>query len=221
MNFEKGLFGKYKKVAEKLLLKSLILEVGCGTGVFGNILTELGHKVIGIDKDQEAVKIARQNGMNVILGNIEDYKILSYFKIRFDVILLMDVLEHLLNPVDVLKRLGSILKIDGRIIVTGPNVGYWAVRKELLFGRWNYTEGGIFDKTHLHFYTASSWKKLIEESGYKIIAFEAAEGLIPFEHIFANIPVLNLFIRYISKLATKLRPELFTSAFIIEAIPKN
>lgn len=221
INFEKGLFGKYKKVAEKLPPKSCILDIGCHTGTFGKILIQLGHQVTGIDKNEEALEIARKNGLNVILGDIEDYKVLSSINKQFDVILLMDVLEHLLSPVEVLKRLHSLLKIDGCLIITGPNVGYWAVRKDLLLRRWHYSEAGILDKTHLHFYTASSWKKLIEDGGYKIITFESAEGFIPLEHIFSKLPIFRLLVTYISNLAVSLRPELFTTIFLIEAVPKS
>lgn len=100
INFEKGLFGKYKKVAEKLPPKSSIFDIGCHTGTFDKILIQLGHQVTGLDKNEEAVEIARKNGLDVILGDIEDYKVLSLIKKQFDVILLMDILEHLLSPVE-------------------------------------------------------------------------------------------------------------------------
>lgn len=95
------------------------------------------------------------------------------------------------------------------------------MRRDLLLGRWDCPEAGILDRTHLHFYTASSWKKLIEEDGYKIITFESAEGLIPLEHILAKLPVLKLLVKYISNLAICLKPELFASIFIIEAVPRG
>lgn len=221
IDFKEGLFGKYKKVADRLLPNSSILDIGCHAGAFGKILLELGHQVTGIDNDREAVEIARKNGLNIVLGDIEDYKVLSSINKQFDVILLMDILEHLQNPANILKRLKSVLIRNGRIIATLPNVAYWAVRKELLFGRWNYDEGGILDKTHLHFYTAFSCKEMIEESGYKIISFKAAEGMIPLQHIFLKLPILNILIMGISKLAVKIKPQLFACSFIIEAVPKN
>ncbi len=54
----------------------------------------------------------------------------------------MDVIEHLRNPLDVLKGLKSALNTHDRLIITGPNVAYWAVRKDLLLGRWNYVDAG-------------------------------------------------------------------------------
>jgi len=155
----------------------------------------------------------------VICGDIEDPAVMTSIGSTFDVVLLMDVLEHLKDPGEVLKRLKSVINKHGRLLVTGPNVAYWAVRKELLLGKWNYTDAGILDKTHLHFYTASTWRALIEEAGYKIATFEPAGGMIPLEHILSKIPIIGLITPVIRNTALRLMPQLFTIVYLIEAVP--
>jgi len=216
---EKGLMGKYAKVAHRLPPQSSILEIGCNTGYFSRVLMGYGHNVLGIEKDEDTVKIARHEGIPVVCGDIENPEVIPSIEMKFDFVLLMDILEHLKDPADVLKRLKSVLNKNGRIVVTGPNVAYWAVRKALLFGRWNYSDSGILDRTHLHFFTASAWCFLIEEAGYEIISFEPAEGMIPFEHIFSKVPVIRPLVPVLRRMALRLWSELFSIVFLIEAIP--
>lgn len=219
--FEGEISGKYAKVAARLPPKSSILEVGCHTGYFSRVLIELGHKVLGIERDEEAALTARRQGVPVLLGDIEDPAILSRIPDTFDVVLLMDVLEHLREPAVVLARLKTLLNPQGRLIVTGPNVAYWAVRKDLLLGRWNYTEAGILDRTHLHFYTAVGWRSLIEGAGYRIVTLEPAEGMIPWEHIINKIPFFGRMTPHLKEWALRWMPELFAIVFLVEARPNR
>lgn len=156
-SFPKGLDGKYAKVDHRLPPGCSVLEIGCHTGYFSRVLMERGYQVLGIEIDDEAARVAKHAGVPVICGNVEDSSSILPINKTFDVILLMDVIEHLRNPLDVLKGLKSALDTHGRLIITGPNVAYWAVRKDLLLGRWNYVDAGILDRSYLRFYTASTW----------------------------------------------------------------
>jgi SAM-dependent methyltransferase len=174
--------------------------------------------VLGIEVDADAAQIAISNGVNVICGSIEENSLIKSINQKFDIILMMDVLEHCVHPVDVLKSLQKIIKPNGKIIITGPNVAYWAVRKDLLLGRWNYTDSGILDRTHLHFYTASTWQSLIEDSGYKISFMEGAEGMIPLQTKLLKCGIPNCLVKSWLHLALKKMPDLFTIVFLIEAV---
>ncbi len=108
---------------------------------------------------------------------------------NFDVVLAMAVIEHLVDPLSTLKNLRKVLKQNGKIIVTLPNVAHWSVRFSLLRGRFDYEEYGIMDRTHLHFYTIKTAKELLRESGYRIteIAFDSVGGGYPrFSRIMAK-----------------------------------
>ncbi len=215
-----GLEGKYLKVAEKIQPKSSILEIGCNTGYFSRSLIKCGHEVLGIELDQDAAQIAISNGVNVICGSIEENSLIKSINQKFDVILMMDVLEHCVHPSEVLKSLQKNIKPNGKIIITGPNVAYWAVRKDLLLGRWNYTDSGVMDRTHLHFYTASTWQSLIENSGYKISLMEGAEGMIPLQTKLLKCRIPESLVKSLLNLALEKMPELFTIVFLIEAVLK-
>jgi len=84
------------------------------------------------------------------------------------VILLLDVLEHLRNPARILDQIRTIAGPETIILFSVPNVANIVVRFGLLFGRFNYTEKGILDKTHLRFWTRKSFRRLVEENGFSI-----------------------------------------------------
>lgn len=218
-DFKRGLFDKYAAVANRLPPGSRILEVGCHTGDFGRALIERGYRVWGIENNPEAVTVARSNGLHVVCADIEDSNFWQSFTERFDRVLLMDVLEHLRDPQAALGEIKRVLNEEGRIIVTGPNVANWTVRKNLIMGRWEYGDGGILDRTHLHFYTGSSWHSLVSDSGYRITAFESAGGGVPIVYHLNRLPWLAWLPPHLHKVGMKLLPGLFTVTFLIEAVP--
>ena len=86
-----------------------------------------------------------------------------------DVILCLDVLEHLVDPWQTLKRLDMLLKPGGTWIISVPNIRYYHVVLDLLFkGRFDYTDEGILDRTHLRFFTRFSATQLAEITGAKV-----------------------------------------------------
>lgn len=101
-----------------------------------------------------------------------------------------DVLEHLLFPEQVLKYfVYNYLKENGQVIISLPNVANWQVRLNLLFGKFNYTDRGIMDKTHLHFYTFKTARELIFKNNLEII--NVFGGATFFGPIIKMFPVLN------------------------------
>jgi 2-polyprenyl-3-methyl-5-hydroxy-6-metoxy-1,4-benzoquinol methylase len=88
---------------------------------------------------------------------------------HFDCILYGDVLEHLINPWQVLKEHRSFLRNGGAIICSIPNIRHYRVIRRLVFrGKWEYTDSGILDRTHLRFFTLGSIQKMLEEAGFEI-----------------------------------------------------
>ena len=81
---------------------------------------------------------------------------------------MLDVLEHLVDPADVLRRVRSHLRPGGVGLVSLPNVAHWSVRKELAMGRFEYTPSGLLDETHLRFFTLHTGSALIEDAGWQI-----------------------------------------------------
>ncbi len=148
-----------------------ILEAGCGAGHFGEAVRQAGHEVWGAETSHEAAGIAQRRLDRVFLGTVEDLlDSMAGQEPAFDCITFGDVLEHLVDPLAVLQRSMSSLTRDGIIVASIPNVAHMAVRLMLLEGRWEYSDRGILDRTHLHFYTKRSLVKLFSDAGYWIEA---------------------------------------------------
>jgi 2-polyprenyl-3-methyl-5-hydroxy-6-metoxy-1,4-benzoquinol methylase/glycosyltransferase involved in cell wall biosynthesis len=146
-----------------------ILEIGCATGFFGMFLKEHGYEVWGIEMSPQQAKIASERLDYVYTGKIEDFLSSEIAEGKtFDFIVFGDVLEHLVDPLDVLKSCLPILAPGGAILASIPNVAHLGVRLMLLEGRWEYSPFGILDNTHLRFFTRQSIMDLFSLAGMAI-----------------------------------------------------
>ena len=176
---------------EKLWVKSAglvnknahLLEIGCATGYMSEFfIKEKNCSVLAVDYNSTQVETAKKRGINAIFGNIEDKEFLDEIKKytelngKFDIILATEVIEHLVNPENFLINIKDFLKHEGYIILSTPNIAHWSVRRNLLFGNFDYEEAGILDKTHLKFYTSKTFTNLLKKSGYKIEIFDRCYG---------------------------------------------
>ena len=149
---------------------STVLDVGCGSGILGAELKKKGCTVYGLDYDVESLQIAKTRLDYVMRVDIE--KSIPKLKKQFDVIIFADILEHMRFPDKVLKQYLSFLKQNGRIIVSLPNIANWTIRTKLLFGNFTPTETGFLDKTHLKFYTLTTARRLLKNSGLSIVKID-------------------------------------------------
>jgi 2-polyprenyl-3-methyl-5-hydroxy-6-metoxy-1,4-benzoquinol methylase len=141
-----------------------ILDLGCSEGYLGEYLKSFGHTVVGVEINKVAADRASKVLDRVFCGSILKYFSYDIYS-RFDIIILGDVLEHTENPREILEVCQGRLLSDGLIIISLPNVSHFAVRAMLLDGRWDYSDLGILDKTHLRFFTKESALRLFNESG--------------------------------------------------------
>jgi len=150
-----------------------ILDVGCGEGLLGKRIKDLYNNthVTGIELNKTSCEEAEKNIDQIICGNIETLD-LPFEKDHFDCIITGDVLEHLVDPWETLKRLGSHLKNNGVIISSIPNIRYYKALIRLFRGYWDYTDAGIFDKTHLRFFCLINIREMFENSGFEIDTVE-------------------------------------------------
>ncbi|HZP34064.1 MAG TPA: class I SAM-dependent methyltransferase [Candidatus Acidoferrales bacterium] len=168
-------FKSFKYSSHYSILKKLerepqplrILDVGCASGYLGKVLRENGHYVIGIDADRGAATSARAYYDVFHLTDIETFDF--PYRHEFDYLLFADVLEHLRDPLAVLRRAIPTLVNSGKLIVSVPNIANWTVRLKLLFGNFDPAERGILDKTHLHFFTLRSLKKMMREASCRVL----------------------------------------------------
>lgn len=146
-----------------------VLDVGCGAGALGAALKRRGCvEVVGVERDPEAAEAARAVLDRVYQRDIEALD-LPYAAGAFDCIVLADLLEHLRDPWGALRRLAPLLCVNGRLIVSLPNVRHWSVLRGLLEGEWTYLPAGVLDRGHLRFFTLKSGRALLEAAGFEIL----------------------------------------------------
>ena len=147
--------------------KSRILDVGCANGNFGAALINLKKcEVVGLDIDKDDIKIAKKQLTEAHLFDIDKDNINKLGK--FDYIIFADVIEHLINPRSTLNRISGLLKEDGRILFSIPNMAHISVRLDLLEGSFPYRNRGLLDNTHIHFYDYNEVESVFEDAGYQI-----------------------------------------------------
>jgi spore maturation protein CgeB/tetratricopeptide (TPR) repeat protein len=145
-----------------------ILEVGCGSGRTGlDLKKRFGAFVAGVELNPTAAHLAKDVLDNVVHGDIEKID-LPYGDGSFDCIIFADVLEHLVDPLSALIKVRRLLKKEGVIVTSIPNVQFHGVVNQLIEGNWTYEKEGILDETHLRFFTFKEIEKLFSRAGYSI-----------------------------------------------------
>lgn len=148
--------------------KQTVLDVGCSSGNFGAELIDRKHCTVdGIDIDEKDVKLAQNKLRNAYVLNVET-DALEHLYGKYDVILMMDVIEHLVTPAPTLKKIAKLLKPAGSLIFSVPNMAHISVRLDLLLGDLDYRNTGLLDDTHLHFYSEKTLLRVLHNAGYDV-----------------------------------------------------
>ena len=196
-----------------------VLEVGTASGYLSAEMTSLGCNVTGIEQDSGMAELARPHCRTMVVADIEALEIDNLGP--FDAIVFGDVLEHLRDPRSVLEHLSRLLKPDGKILISLPNVANIWVRLNLLFGRFNYSRVGIIDESHLRFFTLKSAKELAADAGLDVISATATPIPLPLilpatskGRAFSFLQVLNWGL-------TRLRKTLLGYQFILVCRPRT
>lgn len=156
-------------IASKIKEGSTVLDIGCGAGYIGVLLKDKKCKVYGIDVDSKALETAKSKecykkvfNFSITEKENENYKKFFKEKIEFDYIIFADVLEHVVNPGEIIFELSKKLKKDGEILISLPNVAHMDITRGLINRTFNYNKIGLLDNTHLRFFTKSSFYDMIE-----------------------------------------------------------
>ena len=176
-----------------------VLDIGCGNGCFAEVVkTQNKAEVWGIELMKEEADKARLVLDKVFDGPVEEH-IDNLPDNYFEVIYFNDVLEHLIDPYTVLKKIKQKLSLNGVIIRSIPNVRYHNTFMNVLIKKdWKYEDYGVMDFTHLRFFTEKSIIRMYEEAGYKIKLSEGINKSRSIKPLLYNIPFLftQLDIRY-------------------------
>jgi 2-polyprenyl-3-methyl-5-hydroxy-6-metoxy-1,4-benzoquinol methylase len=141
-----------------------VLDVGCAEGYLVRELKGRGCAVVGLEADPAAAAAARAWCDEVVEGDAEDDAVRARVAGPFDRVLFGDVLEHLRDPAAVLRWSRGVLAPGGRAVVSLPNVAHWTARRQLARGRFPREDHGLFDRTHLRFFTRATARSLAAEA---------------------------------------------------------
>lgn len=137
-----------------------ILDVGCATGYLSKNYKK-GNYVVGIDISEKAIGAAKQELNDAYVVDIEKYPWPNQIVNRkYDIILCTELIEHLFSPEELIKYLASLLNLNGKIIISTPNLLVWSNRIKMFLG---YYEN--FDKGHIRMFSYKTLKNLIFNCG--------------------------------------------------------
>ncbi|HTI82924.1 MAG TPA: methyltransferase domain-containing protein [Acetobacteraceae bacterium] len=144
-----------------------VLDVGCSTGALLSIYRRYNPRarLLGIDNDPECASLARTRLDDVAQVDVEIDPLPFELERPLDCIIYGDVLEHLRDPWAVLRRHAEALSDDGVILVCVPNMEHWSFAERLLRGTWDYEAAGLFDETHLRWFSLDTLRKGMEAIG--------------------------------------------------------
>lgn len=155
-----------------------ILEIGCGKGHTGNYLQQqLGCRVSGVEMQPLIAAEATTRLHKVHTADVEALALEQ----SFDVILALDVIEHLHHPDDFLTWARKHLNESGSLVAVIPNVGHYSVVRDLLTGRWDYVPMGILCVTHVRFFTRSTLELWLRMAGFSEWEITNRKSILPKE----------------------------------------
>jgi SAM-dependent methyltransferase len=173
-----ALFDTHRPVPVDRALR--VLDVGCGAGTHGR---EIRRRVpdahlVGVEPDPSAAALARDAFDVVREARIEDVLASNRFD-PFDVVVLSDVIEHQVEPVRFLRLLRAAPATENALyLVSVPNYAVWYNRARTLAGRFEYTWSGLYDRTHLRFFTRASLEKLLAHVELDPVGWRASPSLV-------------------------------------------
>jgi 2-polyprenyl-3-methyl-5-hydroxy-6-metoxy-1,4-benzoquinol methylase len=188
-------FGNSRREILPLLPEKVgsIFEFGCGSGDTLSFLKSNGtcEWAGGVELFPDAARRAREKGLDLVIeGDLESVDI-PIGRNSLDVILCLDVLEHLSDPWRTVELLTNFLKPGGSVIISIPNVRHHSVVVPLLTrGAWEYADQGLLDRTHLRFFTKKTAVELAQSSGLTVLQIKSTG--IRGRAAFANACTLGL-----------------------------
>lgn len=205
--FNRHGFGSHNAIAEWARPASRVLDIGCASGYLMTYLHEQKEcRPTGIEPYARYAAEARQTGFPVIEADALEGMAELGDGAKFDHVIYADVLEHMEDPLPVLRATKDVLAPGGTVLISLPNIAFVKARWRIARGIWEYEDSGIFDRTHLRFFTMHSARSLVTEAGYRIKR-EVHVG-----------PLTHRGGRWGLRI-NRLRPGLLANQIIIEGVP--
>jgi len=194
-----------------------VLDIGCGAGFVARECEKAGARVTGMDKSPPP-----RGAMSEFISARLDEDEWPVNISDFDLVLMLDVIEHLNEPEQFLLKLResyqsprSTTSRPPPLILSTPNVAFVTVRLNLLLGKFNYAERGILDITHRRLFTRGSLVRMLEDCGYQIE--KVLPVPVPFDAVFGGR--LGSPLTFLSRLLCAVWPRMFAFQFIVLCRP--
>lgn len=178
-NYNASYIGLRQDILKHIIGENIVvMDVGCANGNNGKFLLEnnIVTKVYGVEFHMEMANEARLNNTRVFQGDLNSIKFRNEIiseSPQFDYILFGDILEHLYDPQTVLKELTEKLKPSGQVIISLPNIAHLELFIQIYIkGTWPKNLRGIFDRTHIRWFTRKDAFAMVEECGLKVTKYE-------------------------------------------------
>jgi SAM-dependent methyltransferase len=148
---------------------SRVLDLGLAHGAVARSLKEMGCRVWGVALDPDGDQVTLDACDKVIEADLSSFDIVDLVgDQKFDVILMLDVLERLSNPAALLESLSKVLADDGWGVISLSNVAHASLRLGLLRGSFNYSGTGPLDRTQLRFFDRRGVDDLLEQARWQM-----------------------------------------------------
>jgi 2-polyprenyl-3-methyl-5-hydroxy-6-metoxy-1,4-benzoquinol methylase len=185
-----------------------ILDIGCAAGGFGrSLLRNMPNAVLdGIEADEEAASRAEGSYRRVYRGLFPAVTPDG----QYDVVVCNDVLEHMIDPWTAVHEIRKLLRADGIVVASLPNMRHHSALFPLLRGRWDYGDHGVLDRTHLRWFTRATMRELFEGAGFRVTQLQKLTGFEP-----STAPW-----RLAKALAPRTTADILTKQYVVVASPR-
>lgn len=175
MNYYEGINNELLSMLPKEA--QTVVEIGCAAGLFAAAYRNINPSVryLGVEIFEEVAQKAATHLDAIVIGNIENAKVFSELEeklagSKIDALIFGDVLEHLLNPWEIIAKFKPMMSPNGYCVTCIPNISHWTILAGLLHGEWNYADSGLLDRTHLRFFTKKTMIELFQNTGWQVEA---------------------------------------------------
>ncbi len=208
---------RFKQIQGLIGRNQRILDIGCAKGEIMAYLRDFNDNIIGLDIDEKSVELCLGRSLEAYRCDIEREDIPEFG--LFDVVLMAEVLEHLTDPLMVLRnKVYPLLKPGGSLVVSTPNSAYLKHRFNLFFGRmpdFGEDQSGLQEKRpynlfHKTLFSKNSIARTLEMTGFKVKKIEPTQGVI--SNKILKFPIFEVL--------RNLFPSLWAGSFTILAIKK-
>lgn len=159
-----------------------VCDLGSGNGALAGDLKRAGHAVVGVEYASDGVRVAQEKHPDLKFYNLgvqDDPSQVRKVEGAFDAVVSTEVVEHLFSPHQLPEFARGLLDTGGLLIVTTPYHGYLKNLALSLFGKWDHHHTALWHGGHIKFWSRQTLTKLLEENGFRVIAFHGV-GRLPF-----------------------------------------